>query len=62
MRNLEVGEFSEIKHYIKEQESTYYPCTQNFQEKSVTIIHSYSFTEWWVVHWVDWLLFPLSLI
>ena len=33
MRNLEVVEFSEIKHYIKEQESTYYPCTQNFQEK-----------------------------
>lgn len=33
MRNLEVVEFSEIKHYIKEQESTFYPCTQNFQEK-----------------------------
>ena len=43
MRNLEVDEFSEIKPYIKEQESTYYPCTQNFQEKvlqSFIPIHS----------------------
>lgn len=45
MRNLEVDEFSEIKPYIKEQESTYYPCTQNFQEKvlqSFIPIHSQS--------------------
>lgn len=61
MRNLEVDEFFEIKHSIKEGQSTYYPCTQNFQEK-VTIIYSYTSTEWWIVHWVDWLLFSLSLI
>lgn len=33
MRNLEVDEFFEIKHPIKEGGSTYYPGIQNFQEE-----------------------------
>lgn len=33
MRNLEVDEFFEIKHSIKEGESTFDPCTRNSQEK-----------------------------
>lgn len=35
MRNLEVDEFFEIEHSMKEGKCTFYLFTQNFQEKAL---------------------------